>query len=382
MEEDWIALTDPDISTHELAAVSSVLKSSRLSAGPLVGQFEDAFAESLGRNYAIAVSSGTIGLMVSLRAMGIGAGDEVIASAYSWHQIAHAIVLVGATPVFADIDYWSGTLSAEKTAAKISARTKAIMAGNTNGHPAAWEALRALADAHGIKLIEDSTEAIGSRYKGQVVGTFGDLSIFDFSQPSALCCGEGAMIVTDDHDLASELRYHRNRGLDERFSIAIASRVPYQASISDVTAALGLAQLDRLDEILARRKRVEGYYEEHILAFEGIKPSYVAPDVDEVHWMSFVVHLGTRFTRSGRNQIVDDLATEQVEVLAYCNPLHLQYFYSTLGHRKGDLFVTEKVADRSLALPFHAHLDSDTVHFIVTTTKDSSVNVGAGAAIY
>ena len=306
----------------------------------------------------------------------------MIASAYAWHQIAHAIVLVGATPVFADIDYWSGTLSAEKAAAKITSRTKAIMAGNTNGHPAAWEPFRALANEHGIKLIEDSTEAIGSRYKGQVVGTFGDLAKFDFSQPSALCCGEGAMIVTDDHELASELRYHRSRGLDERFSIAIASRVPYQASISDMTAALGLAQLDRLDEILIRRKRVEGFYEEHILAFEGIKPSYVAPDVDEVHWMSFVVHLGTRFTRSGRNQIVDDLATEQVEVLAYCNPLHLQYFYGTLGHKKGDLFVTEKVADRSLALPFHAHLDSDTVHFIVSTTKDSSINVGAGAAIY
>ena len=382
MDQNWITLTDPDISTHELAAVSKALQSSRLSAGPGVEQFEAAFAESLGRSYAIAVASGTIGLMVSLRALGIGPGDEVIASAYSWHQIAHAIVLVGATPVFADIDYWSGTLSVDKAAAKITPQTRAIVAGNTNGHPAAWEPFRTLVNAHNIKLIEDSTEAIGSRYKGELVGTFGDLAIFDFSQPSALVCGEGAMIVTDDHNLASELRYHRSRGLDERFSIAIASRVPYQASISDVTAALGLAQLDRLDEILARRKRVEAYYEEHILSFEGIKPSYVAPDVDEVHWMCFVVHLGTRFTRSGRNQIVDDLATEQVEVLAYCNPLHLQYFYGTLGHKKGDLFVTEKVADRSLALPFHAHLDSDTVHFIVTTTKDSSINIGAGAAIY
>ena len=382
MDEDWITLTDPDISTHEMEAVINVLKSSRLSAGPVVEQFEAAFAESLGRSYGIAVASGTTGLMVSLRALGIGPGDEVIASAYSWHQIVHAIVLVGAVPVFADIDYWSGTLSVEKAAAKITPKTRAIIAGNTNGHPASWAPFRALANQHGIVLIEDSTEAIGSLYQGQLVGTFGDLSLFDFSQPSALVCGEGAMIVTDDHELASELRYHCNRGLDERFSIAIASRVPYQAAMSDISAALGLAQLERLDEMLARRKRVEGFYAEHILAFEGIKPSYVAPEVDEVHWMSYVIHLGTRFTRSGRNQIVDDLATEQVEVLAYCNPLHMQYFYSTLGYRKGDLFVTEKVADRSLALPFHAHLDSDTVSFIVKTTKDSSVNVGAGAAIY
>lgn len=382
MENDLITLTDPDISTHELAAVANVLKSSRLSAGPLVEQFEAAFAESLGRRYGIAVASGTIGLMVSLRALGIGPGDEVIASAYSWHQIAHAIVLVGATPIFADIDYWSGTLAVEKAEVKITPHTRAIVVGNTNGHPAAWAPFRALAETHGIKLIEDSTEAIGSRYMGKLVGTFGDLSIFDFSQPSALVCGEGAMIVTDDDDLASELYYHRSRRLDERFSLSITSRVPHQATISDMTAALGLAQLDRLDEILARRKRVESDYSKYIQSFEGIKPSYVAPEVDEVHWMVYVIHLGTRFTRSARNQIVDDLATAEIEVAAYCNPLHLQYFYSTLGYKKGNLFVTEKVSDRSLALPFHGHLDDDTIQYIVTTAKDSSVNVGAGAAIY
>ena len=382
MEQDWIALTDPDISSHELAAVADVLKSSRLSAGPVVERFEAEFAESLGRSYGIAVASGTTALMVSLRAMGIGPGDEVITSAYSWHQIAHAIVLVGATPIFADIDYWSGTLAVDKAEAKITPHTRAIVAGNTNGHPAAWEPLRALANAHGIRLIEDSTEAIGSRYKGGLVGTFGDLSIFDFSQPSAMVCGEGGMIVTDDPDLASELYYHRSRRLDERFSISIGSRIPHQAAISDMTAALGLAQLDRLEEILARRKRVEDYYSRYIQSFEGIKPSYVAPEVDEVHWMVYVIHLGTRFTRSARNQIVDDLSTAEIEAAAYCNPLHLNYFYGNLGYRKGDLFVTEKVSDRSLALPFHGHLYDDTIEFIVTTAKDSSVNVGAGAAIY
>ena len=277
MEQDWIALTDPDISSHELAAVTDVLKSSRLSAGPLAERFEAEFAESLGRRYGIAVSSGTVGLMVSLRALGIGPGDEVIASAYSWHQIANAIVLVGATPVFADIDYWSGTLAVDKAEAKITPHTRAIVVGNTNGHPAAWAPFRALAEAHGVKLIEDSTEAIGSRYQGKLVGTFGDLSIFDFSQPSAMVCGEGAMIVTDDPDLASELYYHRSRGLDERFSVSIGSRVSHQASISDMTAALGLAQLERLDEILVRRKRVESYYSQYIQSFEGIKPSYIAP---------------------------------------------------------------------------------------------------------
>lgn len=382
MDEGWINLTDPDMSLAEIDAVSAVLKSPRLSAGPRLEAFEDEFAEYVGRRYGIAVSSGTLGLMLSLRALGIGPGDEVIAPAYSWHQIAHAITLVGATPVFAEIDYWSGCLAPDKAALKVGHRTRAIVAGNSNGHPAAWKEFRELATTHGLTLIEDSTEAVGSRYQGRLVGGFGDLALFDFSQPSALCCGEGGMIVTDDPDLASELRYYRSRPLDQRFSISIASRVPHQAALSDVTAALGLAQLHRIDEILARRKRVESFYLKHIQSFEGIKPPYLAPEIDEVHWMLFLVHLGTRFTRSARNQILDDLATESIEAAAFCNPLHLQYFYTALGHKKGDLKVTEKIADRSLALPFHAHVSEDQVSFIVQTAKDSSVNVGAGAAIY
>ncbi|MFI4940386.1 MAG: DegT/DnrJ/EryC1/StrS family aminotransferase [Burkholderiales bacterium] len=382
MEQEWIKLSDPDISQAELDAVNAALASPCLSAGPRVAAFETEFASYLGRSCGVAAASGTIALMLALRALGIKPGDEVIAPAYSWHQIAHAIALVGATPVFADINYWTGTLAPDKVAAKISDRTRAIVVCNCNGHPAAWSEFRLLAQQHGLKLIEDSTEAIGSRYRDRLVGTFGDVAIFDFSQPSALCCGEGAMLVTDDPELASELHYIRKRALGDRFSIAIASRVPHQAAMSDITAAIGLAQLGRLDDILRRRKRVESYYLEHVQFFEGIKPPYIAPEVDEVHWMLYLVHLGTRFTRTLRNQIIDDMATEEVEAAAWCQPLHQQFFYSSYGCRKGDLFLTEKIADRGIALPLHGHLTEDEVHFIVQTAKDSSINVGAGAAIY
>lgn len=381
-KQQWITLTDPDISQAEINAVTAVLRSPQLSNGPQVETFENEFSNYLGRTYGVAVASGTLGLMMSLKALGIGPGDEVIAASYSWHQIAHAIALIGATPVFADIDYWSGCLAPHKAAAKITARTRAIVAGNCNGHPADWGAFRQLAQAHGLRLIEDSTEAIGSRYQGNLVGNFGDIAIFDFSQGSALACGEGAMLVTDDPALASELHYQRNRTLADRHAIAVGARVPLQAGISELTAALGMAQLLRLDDILARRKRIESYYIEHIQAFEGIKPPYVGNDIDEVHWMLYQVHLGTRFTRTLRNQIVDDLATEEIEAAAYANPLHQQFFYSKLGYKRGDLFLTEKIADRSLVLPFHGHLSDDEVRFIVETAKDSSINVGAGSAIY
>ncbi len=382
MTEGWIPLSDPDISLLELDAVADILKSPRLSQGPAVASFEAAFAAYTDRRHGVAVASGTLGLLLALKAMGIGPGDEVIASPYSWHQISHAIALAGARPVFADIDYWSGTLAAEKVEAKITPATRAILAGNTNGHPAPWAALRDMATRHGLKLIEDSTEAIGSTYQGRRVGGFGDVAIFDFSQPGALTCGEGGMAVTDDPELASKLRYLRSRRMDERFSIVITGSLPYQAGMNEMTAAIGLTQLQRIDQILARRKQVEQIYYDYVKSFEGIKDPYIGPDVTEVHWFLYLVHLGTRFTRSSRDAIVNDLHTEKIEAAAYCQPQHLQAFYTNLGYRKGDFLVTEKVADRIIALPFHAHLSEDQIGFIVQTAKDASVNIGAGSAIY
>lgn len=378
----WIPLSDPDMSEAELAAVCEAICSPRLSAGPLVEAFESAFAAALGRRHAVAVASGTIGLMLALRAQGIDAGDEVIAAPFGWRGTAHAIALAGATPVFVDVDYWTGSLAPDKAAERIGPRTRAIVAANINGHPAAWEPLRALASKHGLLLIEDSTEAIGSRYAGRPVGSFGDIAVFDFSQPSALCCGEGGMLVTDDADAARRLRWLRDRAAHERASVTASAVLPLQAQMGDVTAALGLAQLRRLDAILERRKSVEAAYLQEIQSFEGIKPPYLAPEADEVHWFMMVVHLGTRFTRSSRNAIIEDLRTHQVEAAPYCEPLHAGRWYVERGARRGSFPVTEKLADRAIALPFHAHLTDDQVRFIVKTAKDASINVGAGSAIY
>lgn len=377
-----IPLSDPDISLFELDFVSATLKSPRLSQGPMVESFEAAFASHAGRKYAVAVQSGTMGLLLGLKVCGIGEGDEVIASPYSWHQVAHAIALAGAKPVFSDIDYWAGTLDPARVESRITPATRAILAGNTNGHPAPWDAFREIAARRGLLLIEDSTEAIGSIYKGKQVGSFGDFSVFDFSQPGPLVCGEGGMIVTDDQDLARKIRQIRSRRMDERFSVVVGGQPPFHAAMSDLSASLGIAQLERIDEILERRKGVEDSYYDHVRSFEGIKDPYMAPDVDEAHWFLYLVHLGTRFSKSSRDAIITDLHTEEIEAAAYCQPMHLQPFYQELGYRKGNYFVTEKVADRALALPFHGHLSEDQVGFIVKTAKDASLNVGAGSAIY
>lgn len=381
-EASFIPLSDPDMTVAEIAAVDAVLRSPRLSNGPVAEAFEAAFAGYVRRKYAVAVPSGTIGLLLALRAYGIGPGDEVIASAYSFRETAHAISLVGARPVFSDIDYWSGNLSPLKIEERITPGTRAILAGNNNGHPAAWSELRDIATRHDLILLEDSTEAIGSRYKDELVGSFGDIAVFDFSQPSLLTCGEGGMVVTDDIDLAVALRRHRSHRLNERSSVVVGAAAPYQAGISDVSAALGLAQLERIDEIVERRRLTEQLYARYVQSFEGIKPPYIAPDVTEVNWFLYLVHLGTRFTRSSRDAIIEDLRVEQVEATAYSHPLHLQRHYFDLGYRRGDLLVTEKIADRAVALPFHTHLTDGQIEFIVETMKDASINVGAGAAIY
>lgn len=386
MDIETIALCENAISDRGLALVEAVLESGRWGDGPMLESFEQGFARWVGRKHAVAVGSGTLGTWIALRAMGIGPGDEVICASHTWHQVAQAITLAGATPVFADINYWTGCLSPEKAALKITPATRAILAGNTNGHPAAWKPLRELADAHGLKLIEDSTESLGSRYLGQTVGNFGDVSVFDFSMPSALCTGEGGMLLTDDESLAIELRYLRQRRLSDRASVSIGSRVPLQAGMSELTAALGLAQLSDLDERLLQRKQVEAWYHAEMQSFEGVKPPYLAEDVEEVHWMLYVVHLGKRFGASARTQMIDDMKSCGVETAAYSHPLHQQFFYmnasATVGRQRGVLPDTDRIGDRALALPLHTNLDADQVKHIVKTLKDTATNVGAGAAIY
>jgi len=377
----WIPLSDPDMTQAELDAVCEVLSSSQLGFGETVEAFEEAFARYIGRKYAIAVSNATVGLMLVLDAYEIGAGAEVITSSLSFREITHAISLRGAFPIFADIDYYSGALVPDKAERKISAKTRALVVGNVNGHPAPWAEFREIATRNNLILIEDTSEAIGSAYKGALVGTFGDCSVFDFSQPGPMTIGQGGIVVTDDQDVAMALRRYRMHRLEERPSVVVGKAPAYNVGMTNITAALGLVQLERLEVILERRKRSEYWYYDYVKCFEGIKDPYVAPEVTEVHWFLYIVHLGTRFSRSSRDGIIDDLKKEEIESAAYSVPLHLQPHYFDLGYRKKDFLVTEKVADRAVVLPFHAHLSEDQISFIVGTMKDASINIGAGAEI-
>jgi perosamine synthetase len=381
-EQEDISLTQPDIGAAEVRVIERILTTASLNDGRLTEAFEEAFAAYVGRRHAIAVTSGTIAMVLTLKAYGFGPGTDILCSPYGWHQAVHAVALVGATPVFSDIDYWSHTLNPLKAAERITPATKAIIGGNTNGHPAAWDELRTLADERGLVLIEDSNEAVGSTYHGRIVGSFGDCAVFDFSEPGPVLCGEGGMIVTDDDELAWHLRYLRKREPEHLKSVVISHNVPWQCKLSNLNAALGLVQLRRIDEILERRRTVVGFYEAAMQSFEGIKPPYHAPGVTVVQPHTYAVHLGTRFSVSLRNAVIEDMMTQGVDTASFGVPLHLQQFYAERGGRRGDCSVAEKTADRVIVVPFHGALEQDQVEFIVQRLKEATINSGAGAAIY
>ncbi|MBP2299652.1 DegT/DnrJ/EryC1/StrS family aminotransferase [Azospirillum picis] len=392
--DDYIPLTAADVSGAEVEILGHLLSAGGLGDGRMVQAFETAFAAYVGRRFAVAVSSGTMATLLMLKGYGIGAGDEVLCSPFGWHQVQHAVALCGATPVLVDIDYWQHTINPEKAASLVTPRTRAILAGNVNGHPAHWDELRALADETGLTLLEDSTEAIGSTYKGRMVGTFGDAAVFDFSEPGVLLAGEGGMIVTDDGDLAHRLRYMRRREIEHRNTVVITRTLPWQAGMGNLNAALALVQLKRLPEILTRRNLVIAYYNAAMASFEGIKPPYRGPGAEVINPMVYAVHLGTRFTASGRKAVIEDLDTHAVEAADYGQPLHTQQYYIERFGRPGGGHggeqgagraacpVCTKTADRVLALPLHHRITRDQVDFIVETLKDATINTGAGAAIY
>lgn len=381
-DAEAIVLIEPDISEAELQVMARVLTQGSLSDGLMTEAFEKAFGEYIGREHAIAVTSGSIAMLLTLKAYGIGPGDEVICSPYSWHQLQHAVALVGAKPVLCDIDYWQQTINPEKAAKLVTPATKAIIAANVNGHPAHWEELRALADANELILIEDSSEAIGSRYKEKLVGNFGDTAVFDFCEPGVLLSGGGGMIVTDDRELAHQIRYMRNREQEHKNTVVITRVVPWNVKMSNLNAALGLVQLKRLPEILAKREQVLKWYDAAMQAFEGIKPPYTGPGATKVYPMVYAIHLGTRFTASGRKGVIEDLDQHAVEITDYGQALYTQQYYMGLGATRAECPVCQKTVDRVLSLPLHHKMTEEEIQFIVDHLKDATINTGAGAAIY
>jgi perosamine synthetase len=362
-----IYLSRPDITEREIEAVCAVLRSPNLSLGPKLAEFEQVFAEYIGRKRAVAVNSGTSGLFLCMQALGIGPGDEVITTPFTFISSATTIMMAGAKPIFVDIDPVSLNIDPSKIESGITEKTKAILPVEVFGNPAGIDSVCEIAHKHNLPVIEDSCEAVGSALKGKKAGTFGTMSVFGFYPNKQITTGEGGMILTDDDSLADACVSLRNQGRDKGGGWLGHDRLGYNFRLSDINCALGIVQLSRIDEIKAKRRQVANWYRE-MLADEDrlIVPSEPA-DCD-ISWFVFVVRLTENFTMEQRDRILRQMQSRNIQVSNYFPPVHLMPFIAEkFGHKPGDFPVAESASQRTIAQPFHNHLTKDEIAAVCQT---------------
>jgi perosamine synthetase len=348
---DQVPMAAPDIRDEDIDAVVRVLRSGRLSLGPNVTQFEAAFADYIGVPHAVAVSSGTSALHLCVRAAEIGEGDEIITSPFSYIASANCALFEGATPVFVDIDEETMGIDPQRAAAAVTGRTRALLPVHVFGQPCAMRELNAICADRGLAMIEDACEAIGAEYEGRKVGDFGRFAVFSFFPNKQMTTGEGAIITTGDAATAAVLQSLRNQGRDEGGAWLQHARLGYNYRMTEMSAALGLSQLGRIEEMLARREAVAGLYRQRLETIAGIRLIEPAASTSRLSWFAAIARLDAGIER---DEVMRALQVHGIPTRAYFSPLHLQPFYRRrFGYSEGDFPVTERVARSTLALPFH-----------------------------
>jgi perosamine synthetase len=361
-----IPLSRPDISEADIEAVVGVLRTPYLSMGAKIEEFEGVMARAAGRRFGVAVSSGTAALHVIVRALGIKAGDEVVTSPFSFVASANCAMFEGARPVFVDIDPRTLNIDPARVERAITERTRAILAPDIFGLPCDWPDLEKIAKKHGLLLIEDSCEALGARVARRPAGSFGEAAAFAFYPNKQITTGEGGVVVTDREDVAQVCRSLRNQGRGPSGAWLEHERMGYNYRLDEMSAALGVSQMTRLDEILAQRARLARWYIERLRGIRGVE-TLDEPEGFTRSWFVFVALLpeGT-----DREDVMKKLRAAGVGCRDYFSPIHLQaYMREALGTAPGDFPVTEHVSRRTLALPFYTRLDEPKVDYVVATLK-------------
>lgn len=362
-----IPMSSPDLTQAEFDSVNEVLSTSYLSIGPKVDAFERAIAAYVGVRHGIAVNSGTSGLHLSVIAAGVGAGDEVITPSFSFIASANCILYERATPVFVDIDPLTGNMDPAQVEAAITPRTKAIIVVHAFGQPADMDPILEIARRHHLTVIEDACEAIGAEYKGCRAGTMSSAATFAFYPNKQMTTGEGGLIVTDDEAWNSLFRSLRNQGRDVFDSWLTHTRLGYNYRLDEMSAALGLAQARRLDELLDKRARVAGWYNERIDQIVGIAKPYIAETTTRMSWFVYVVRCSDSVDR---NTLMAHLEANGIPSRPYFTPIHLQPLYQQYGWKRGMLPNTEKAGDTFLALPFSGVMTEDQVDYVCDYVRD------------
>jgi perosamine synthetase len=348
--EEEIPLAQPEIGAREEELALEVLRSGRLSLGPMGGRFERELAAWLGVGDAVAVSSGTTGLHLGVRALGWGVGDEVLTSPFSFVASANCLLYEGARPVFCDVDPETLNLDPAAAAAAVGERSRGILPIHIFGYPAAMPALEALAAVHGLDVLEDACEAIGAvDSEGRRVGARGNLATFAFYANKQMTTGEGGMIVPSGPEAAARLRSERNQGRAADMGWLDHGGLGFNYRLSDLAAALGVAQVEKLDSLLERRSRVASLYEQALAGIEGVRTPIAGRGQERRSWFVYVVRLGEGIDRDAT---IARLAERGIASKAYLPCIHLFPHLRELGYREGQFPVAEAAAADSLALPF------------------------------
>jgi len=385
-----VPMSLPDLTDSEREAVQSVLSTPYLSMGPYLPAFERAFREFTGSRHAIAVSSGTSGLHLCVRAAGIGPGDLVITTPFSFVASANVLLFEQAVPVFVDVDPRSGNidpalvaeaardLSAGESAASrwlprrgasAGGQLKALLPVDVFGQPADWDALQAIARKYGLKVIEDSCESLGAEYKGRKAGMFGDYGVFAFYPNKQITTGEGAVIVTDDDQAAALMQALRNQGRAPGDTWLSHTYLGYNYRMDEMSAALGVVQMSRLEELLAKRQQAADWYAERLAEISAVEAPYIDPSTTRMSWFVYVIRLAHGIDRA---VVAQRLAERGVPVRPYFLPIHLQpYMVERFGFQPGDFPITEDLGQRGLALPFSGKMTESQVDLVCRALAES-----------
>jgi len=362
-----IPLSAPEITERDIEAVTGVLRTSSLSLGPKVGEFERAISHYVGASDAIAVNSGTSGLHLCIRALGISEGDEVLVPSFTFIAVANAVRYERAIPVFVDIEPETLNLDPNKLEQAITARTKAIIVVHTFGCPAELTSIMKIARRHGLFVIEDACEAIGAEYQGQKVGALGDAGVFAFYPNKQITTGEGGAVVTSNSDIALKVRKLRNQGRDGSEEWFQHTELGYNYRISDINCALGIEQLKRVDSILDRRESIAREYSDILRSASDLMVPAMALPRRKISWFVYVVRLSNRFDQAHRDWIVNEMQSRGIALGRYFAPIHLQPVYRPSDSGKTALPVTEFEASRALALPFFNRIREDEIKEVCQT---------------
>jgi perosamine synthetase len=358
-------LAKPNLGKEEEKAVVSVLRSGVLSLGPMAVKFEKEFAKFIGVKYACSVSSGTAGLHLALIAAGIGIGDEVITSPFSFIASSNAIIYVGAKPIFVDVELSTGNLDPKKIEEKITSKTKAILVVHIFGHPADMTAIVKIAKKHNLKIIEDACESLGAETSGKKVGTFGESAVFAFYANKQMTTGEGGMIVTNNRNIYELCLSLRNQGRSKNMQWLDHERLGYNYRMDEMSAAVGFIQIKKIRYLLKERNKIANLYNKYLMEHSKVVRPPIALEGNSPSWFVYVVRIVNE--NIDRNQIIKALARSGVASKPYLPSIHLfKYYRELFGYRVGMFPNSEKISASSLALPLYIGLTKVEIRDIVS----------------